>query len=88
MEASYQARCKVKREKIKPAEIKQISMLDGGLDFEDDDYNEKPSAWEINDGVSAAMLHKICNELDISPYCFDITKTCFFKHLCEYNIQR
>jgi hypothetical protein len=61
-------------------EKKEISLVDRGIDSDDDD-DERPDAWNIKKGVSPDMLQKICAIMDISHYCYDITKKCFSKYI-------
>ena len=60
---------------------KEISFLDVGIEgLEDED---RPDAWNISKGVSPDMLRKICEILDISHYCYDITRKCFSKFVSK-----
>ena len=38
---------------------------------------------QLSQGITPKMVHKMCVELDISHYAFDITNTCFLKHTCK-----
>ena len=60
---------------------KIISALDVGIEGIEDDSDSE--AWTIKDGVSPDMLKQICERLDISHYCFDITRKCFSKSISK-----
>ncbi len=60
-------------------------MLDGVLDYEADDYNEKSSIWTIKYGVTLDMRHKIRKEINIRHYAFDITQNVFLKHMSDHQ---
>jgi 5-methylcytosine-specific restriction protein A len=71
----YMVRCE-----CRPIDNKYLNLLDQGIKDDDDEDNNK-KGWTIDQGVSPEMLYKICVELDISHYAFDITKNCFLKHV-------
>jgi len=58
-------------------ESRSLNGLDDGID--DEIYGGKK--WNIEDGVSAEMLCKICEILGISHYALDITRKCFLKFI-------
>jgi len=55
-----------------------VSPLDYGLPFK-----EGSNTWRMEDGVSPACLHRICDTLNISCYGFDVTRKCFIKHVAR-----
>jgi hypothetical protein len=72
--------CYQVRGEQRPAK-KIISALDVGIEGIEDGSDSE--AWTIKDGVSPDMLKQICERLDISHYCFDITRKCFSKSISK-----
>ena len=70
--------CYKVRGEDRTVEIKK-SLLDYDLKDDDETITDENKKWDISQGVSPEMLKKICKELNISMYAFDITKQCFLK---------
>ena len=64
-----------------PVNKKYSNPLDVGI-IDDDDFNNN-KGWTIDQGITPEMVNKICIELDITHYAFDITKQCFLKHIAK-----
>ena len=67
-----------------PVNNKYFNKLDVGVNKYDDDkdnYDNHNKIWTIEKGITPDMINKICVELNISHYAFDITKNCFIKNV-------
>ena len=69
--------CYTIRGETPPTNTKIINLLDIGIN---DDDNDK-IGWTIDQGITPDMINKICIELNISHYAFDVTKHCFLKNV-------
>ena len=60
-----------------------INLLDVGVETDDDEDEDNNKGWTVDKGITPDMINKICIELDITHYAFDITKQCFLKHISK-----
>ena len=73
--------CYKVRGEVPPEGKKFINLLDVGVETDDDENEDNNKGWTVDKGITPDMINKICIELNITHYAFDITKQCFLKHI-------